>query len=174
MGTWKHGPYLPQQDFQERGVSFQLQGQTLWKEGPARALPSREQWPLSPKVWWWKNELCSPPALRNSIIPKLCVSNIWVEREFYFTFWKRILELGEFVCIFTVYNALFCQANLPIQKDALTFAYGKRKHKKRTKALQHQSEYYLWQNVQRCRKKADQKVLLVMGLLAYPWGHFQL
>jgi len=65
---------------------------------------------------------------------------------------------------------MLCQNNLPVQKDDLTFIYEERKHKKQTKALQHQSECHLWQKVQRYREKVDQKVLLVMDLSAEPWG----
>lgn len=35
-------PHLSLQDLQERGVSFQLQCQAVWEEGPASALPSLE------------------------------------------------------------------------------------------------------------------------------------
>lgn len=59
------------------------------------------------------------------------------------SFWRRISELGEFVCFFKSYNVLFCQTNLQHKRMAYHSIMG-RGNTKQTRPTQHQSKHYLW------------------------------
>lgn len=124
-------------------------------DGPIKGLNvPREQWPCIPNHGEQKNS--------QSVVP--------IARAF---FSRRISELGEFVCLFTSSNVPFCQANLQYKRMAYR-SIMERENTKQTKASQHQSEYYLWQNVKRCREwggKGFQKFLLIKACQAIPRPH---